>query len=406
MRGMMMRASILARAALVVGLLGGCSPQPSTTPLSTQAVPTATPSASVASVLEITWEPFVRLGDMLDMAHGGLGWVALGACRPGSCPSATVWHSADLEAWETIELPRSGDIAPVSLSANSDGYLVAAYDFDDVGDWGDAFLQVWRSSSGRSWERVGELRLGACNIENCPGVRGVGLAPNGAILVGAVNEGDDGSEDVGPYVSDDGVTWRETTIATFSNGVELGEIFVQGVESTPTDLFVYGWASPLSCGASCASIMTVWSTTDGENWAEEQGFGTGVGGLSIASDGVRRVVAVTNCPSSSDCSTDVWSGLRSTVWTNVAPALDLGNPEVVWTGDAFVLVGVRGDVVRGDQRFVGYASADGITWTEVPGDALGGPGSCDRTWLAGGAGTVLFGVPECAAWKGIVQQAR
>ena len=399
MRGSKTGASNLARAALVLGLIAGCTPE-TPTPTPAQSVPAVTPSISASSGRQIAWEPVTRLGRMLDMVHGGLGWIAVEECRPGTCDlAATVWFSSTLATWQTIELPQSGDILPVAVSVNSDGYLVAAYDTDEVGNRTDVFLQVWRSSDGRSWERVGERRLGVCEADDCPSVHGVGLAPNGAIVVGAVIQDD---EDVGPsLVSDDGLAWRETTIATSSMGIDFDEIRVQGIEATPTDLFLSGWACT---GSSC--VMTVWSTTDGDFWAEEQSFGSAVSQLSIASDGVRRVAAMTTCPTGSACTTDVWTGLYSTVWTNVAPALDLASPEVVWTGDAFVLVGVRGDQAAGDRRFVSYVSVDGSTWTEVPNDGLGAPGNCGRTWLAGGSGALVFGVPDCAVWKGQVESAR
>ena len=395
MRGTTMGASNLVRAAVAAGLLAGCSPQPSTQPPPSQAAPNATPSAPAVTGRSVAWQPFVRLGDMLDMVHGDVGWVALKECPPGSCDvSATIWHSTDLETWATIDLPQSGDIVPISLSANDNDYLVAAYDYDPVGQYGDAFLQVWRSSTGRFWDRDGELRLGACNADHCPGVRGVGLAPNGAIVVGAVIQNEANEDLAGPsYVSTDGVTWRETTIATFSSGNELDRIIIQGIESTPDDLFVVGRA----CSGTCA--MTVWSTTDGVYWLEEQVLETDAEHLSFASDGVHRVAAATMCTNSTDCATDVWTGARSTAWTNVAPSLDVAVPEVAWTGDGFVLVGVR------NEEFVTYVSPDGSTWTEVPSDALAGLGSCERGWLAGGAGTVMFGVPDCAVWKGIVQPA-
>jgi hypothetical protein len=383
----------LVRAALVVGLIAGCSPPPATiNPPSTQGGPT-TPPASAGSGAAIAWEPYLRLGGMVDMVHGSGGWVALGECERGSCTTtATVWHSPDLEAWETIALPQSGDIQPISLAVNSEGYFLAAYDYDDVGGHDDAFLQVWRSSDGRLWERFGELRLGSCSGNDCPRVRGVGRAESRAIVVGAVvPEGDDAGQ---AYVSHDGENWSEMTIATFSNGVELDRIVVHEVEQTPADLFLVGEA----CSDTCA--LTVWSTTDGEHWAEEQSFGSDADDLSIAADGGQRVVAVTTCSTSSDCTTDVWTGVRSTAWTNVLPDLDLADPEVVWTDNVFVLIGVR------DERFAAYVSADGLSWSEVPGDALGARGTCGDTWLAGGAGTVMFGVPGCALLQGTVQQAR
>jgi hypothetical protein len=93
----------------------------------------------------------------------------------------------------------------------------------------------------------------------------------------------------------------------------------------------------------------------------------------------------------------VWTGVRSTAWTRVASALDLAEPELVWTGDAFVLIGVR------DLAFVNYVSSDGLSWTEVTSAALGGPDGCGRPWLAGEPGAVMFGVPGCAVWKGVLQ---
>ena len=394
MRNAVMGVSNLARVAIVVGLIGGCSPQPSTPP---PAVPSATPGTSATSGPAIAWEPYLRLGGMVDMVHGRGGWVALGACDRGSCATAaTAWHSADLEAWETIALPQSGDIQPISLVATDDGYLLAAYDYDDMGQHDDAFIQVWRSTDGRLWERFGEARLGACDGNDCPRARGIGYAPNRAIVVGAVVPvGEDSGQ---ASVSDNGFTWRDLTIATFSNGVEVDQIQVLGSESTSAELFLYGGACR---HAVCA--MTLWSTTDGEHWAEEQSFGTGVDALSIATDGAQRVVAVAKsgsaCPTSSVCA-DVFTGVRSTTWTNVLPALNLAAPEVVWAGDMFVLVGFR------DQGFVSYVSVDGLDWTEGPGAVVDGLGTCGDSWLAGDARTVMFGVPECALFKGTLQPAR
>ena len=406
MRGTMVVASNRARAALVLALIAGCTQQLATLPPTvappSQPVSTSTPSPTAAAGIEIAWEPFVRVGDMREMVNGVRGWVILGECPGRPCETGTVWHSADLGTWETIELPRSGDILPISLSANSDGYLVAASDYDDVGEWGETFLQVWRSSDGRSWERVGELRLGACNIETCPTASGVALAPNGAIVVGAVLQND---EDYGPsYVSTDAQAWRETNLAEFlPPGRPIDGIYVEGVESTPTGLFLFGQA----CGDAISPCETaIWSTTDGDYWREEQDFGP-ADGVSFATDGIQRVAALRTCETTIlDCRTDVWSGLDRKAWTKVMPASDVDHAQVTWTGDAFVLLGVRGKALSGEQRFVTYVSYDGMTWTEVPADELGGVGDCGIGWLAGGAGTVLFGIPGCAVWTGMVQPAR
>jgi len=411
MRGTTTAASNLARAALVLGLIGGCSAPPAdslpasaspTAPASTETAPTSTAGPSAAAGLEITWQPIVNPGEWARMVYGAQGWVGLEACHPdGFCDeAATVWHSADLATWETIELPRSGDVIPVSLAANSDGYLVAATDFDEVGEDGATFLQVWRSPDGRAWERVGELPLGSCYPHDCPGVTYAGLAPNGAIV--ATRTFEDVDEYGQTYVTDDGVTWRETTIATSSRGNELDKIMVNGVRSTPTDLFLSG----SGCRGNvhpCETIM--WSTTDRVNWVEEQAFGD-VDGVSVASDGIQRVATVKTCQTATECTTDVWTGLRGTSWTNVLPVLDLDYASVGWTGDAWVLGGDRGNQLAGDRRFVAYVSADASTWTTVPSDMLGGPGECGGGVFDGGPGFVVVAVPDCSLWKGIVQPAR
>ena len=396
-----MAISNLARAASVVALLSGCTPAP-TTPVptigqSTTAAPSVPPPSTAAGP-QVAWARFAQLDEMVDMVHGESGWVALAACELGSCTtSTTVWRSEDLGVWEAIQLPRSGDLDPISVSANSDGYVVAAYDYDRAGGALIAFIQVWRSFDGRSWDRVGELRLGTCQGQDCPRVRGVGLAPDGAIVVGAVSEGEDDTKPTRSFVSDDGLTWRETTIATATEGLKISEVVVQGATSTPTNLFLFGFA----CTSSGACRLTVWSSIDGERWVTEQDFGRDGDRVRLASDGTQRVATVTGCRTlvPLDCTTDVWAGAGSTAWTKVAAALDLAVPEIAWTGEAFVLVGER------DGRYVTYVSEDGTTWTETPSTALGERNNCRDEWLAGGPGAVMYGVPACGIWKGTIQTA-
>ena len=397
-----MSATKLARAGLVLMLIGGCTPRattgPPTPPGSNQPASTDAPSPTSASGLDVSWEPLTRPGAMGPIAVGARGWVVLRDCGETVCsPAASVWHSTDLMAWEEIALPMSGDVIPISVSANSDGYLVAASDYDDVGEYGETFTQVWRSSDARSWERVGEMRSGECNIAGCPHPTGVGLAPNGSIFIGAIEPRDGPLS--GPYLSEDGVRWRDAIVADYSQGDEIDHVYIESVLSTPTDLLLIGEACLK--GPSCGDDrVTIWGSSDGDYWVEEQSFESGRS-VRIASDGVRRVATVTTCESlfPQECTTDVWTGLPSRIWTNVAPALDLAFPQVAWTGDAFVLVGER------LEESVGYVSPDGSTWTEIS-DVPNATDRCGGKWLVGGPGVVIFGVGECAMWKGVVQPAR
>ena len=400
MQGVVKVVSMLAHAGLLLVLIGGCTPRlttPSPTPPSSnRPVSTDAPTATSAPGLDVSWEPLERPGAIGSIAYGARGWVMLEDCGRIICPAAArVWHSTDLIAWAEIALPRSGDVLPISVSANSDSYLVVASDYDDVGEYGEAFTQVWRSSDARSWERVGELRSGACNIAGCPHPTNVGLAPNGSIFVGAIEPREGDPSD--PFLSEDGVHWRDAVVAVFSQGNELNRVDIWSVTSTPTDLLLIGWA----CSRETGCTPTLWASTDGESWVEEQSFGRGWR-VGIASDGVRRVATVTTCEPATypyQCTTDVLTGLPSSVWTNVAPALDLAFPQVVWTGDAFAIVGER------LQESVGYVSPDGRTWTEIS-DVPNIGDSCGEKLLVGGSGVVIFGAAQCAIWRGVVQPAR
>ena len=405
MRGAVTNASKLARAGLLLVLVGACTPQPTPAPPSVSAsshaasadLPSsAAPSPTFATELDVLWEPLVRPGAMAGIVYGIRGWVALQDCGETSCSAAGVWHSTDLIGWEDIALPRSGDVIPISLSANSDGYLVSASDYDDVGEYGETFTQVWRSSDARSWERVGEMRSGECNIAGCPHPTGVGLAPNGSIFVGAIEPREGPLSD--PFLSEDGVRWRDAMVADYSQGDELDHVYVESVMSTPTDLLLIGQACTTK---SCrGDRVTIWGSVDGAYWVEEQSFESGAR-VSIASDGARRVATVSDCEPPTyplECTTDVWTGLPSRVWTNVAPGLDLASPHVVWTGDAYVIVGNR------LEESVGYVSRDGSTWTEIS-DVPNG-GQCGLPWIVGGAGVAVLGTGQCAMWKGVVQPAR
>jgi hypothetical protein len=394
--------SNLARTALALMLVAGCSPRPITLPPSTilptptQAVPAPIPLASAAVGLNVGWTTFPRLPDMNRMVHGPAGWIVLRGCREYLCPELTGWHSHDLDVWEEIALPMSGDVIPISLSANGDSYLVSASDYDDVGEYGETFTQVWRSSDGRTWQRVGEMLSGECNIAGCPHPTGVGLAPNGSIFVGAIEPRD--GDPTGPFLSEDGVRWGDTVVAEALVANEF--VHIESVQSTPTDLFVLGdVCRHQGDGLTCTT--SVWSTADGEQWVEEHSFGGEKDRGAIATDGAIRVGALLNCDYGTfplECTTEVWSGLRGMPWAIVAPDLDVAASDVAWTGEAFVLVGVR------DGRFVTYVSRDGSSWEGVETDALGGMGDCGAGGLTAGAGRVVF-LTSCGAWRGRVQPA-
>jgi hypothetical protein len=392
---------ILARVALAAVVFAGCLPNPPTpAPTGTEptarasAAPTETPFPTATErVTSVAWQHVPTFGTVLDTVRGSDGWVSIGDTCPVVCdpPVATAWSSADGTHWKSHPLPRSHDIWLVSAASNAMGYLVAAYDQDELSNGaGRQFLQFWRSPEGDAWDRVGELYLGSCAGDaGCPTVRNVGLAPSGAIVVGNVRPSSD-RQGGGPFVSDDAIDWALVPPASF--GVDL--IDMVHVQSTPSAAFLFG----LPC-SDCP--LRVWTSTDGHAWADAGEIDAPqAGAVSLAVDEYRRVAAIFNCSGKLGltCGLEVWTSLGRGPWAKTLAGPDLRSSARVASADGtFVLVTRRRDT------YVTFTSSDGTSWFELPANGLDPDVECDVTWLAGGPRTVTLGGYQCEMWRGTLQ---
>lgn len=390
---------------MTAAVIAGCAAPPGETsqPRSSIESPSATgstdaPPASVAPTqvpattlpgptVGVTWERlavFREMGFAFDAVWGGEGWVGAGDCW-WTCDdgAATAWFSNDATKWFAEALPRANDVVVEEVASNADGYVISAMDYD-IGDVQEAFLQVWLSPNGRDWARVGELPLGSC-LAGCPFVRGLGLAPSGAIVVGSVAYEDQPRS--GPFVSDDGTDW--TLLPPSAFGTDFLDVI--HVESTPSAVFVLAFPC-----VGCA--LGVWTSTNGRDWTDAGEIDAPrAASASLAVDGDRRVATIMNCPGTRSCEMQAWTSRAGGPWTLTLDAPDIHMAEVASAGGAFVLVGLR------PETYIPFTSADGSMWVELGANGLGSDDDCGVTWLAGGSGNVILGDPDCSIWLGTVQ---
>jgi hypothetical protein len=279
---------------------------------------------------------------------------------------------------------------PVNLDAvayGAAGYLVLSYETDPGAPESDPDSglrrQLWTSPDGETWDRIGGRKLDGCCLF------GLALAPSGAILIGW---GDgDYERGRGPYVSDDGREW--TLLKPTAFGVD--SLYVEHIQSTASGVALAGWPCvPGHCDAR------VWTSTDGVTWDQVAGEVPGDANVrAIATDGRRRVAALTRCPGYS-CPTDLWVSDGDGPWTLGLELPGVDNITVAFTGSAFVAIGA------GDHGFVQMASVDGSTWTELANDGLPTfrdyDEDCVPGWVAARHDTVLMGSADCWYWRGTV----
>jgi hypothetical protein len=387
------------QVALLCVVAAGCAPAPvgsaavtpEPTPILVSPTPPASPTAPAPTqTVGLRWERLSELADMayaFDLVRGDDGWVAIGdGCRAG-CEQTiwTSWFSADASSWSATPLPFAGDSGPEQLAWGGPGYVAMGSDRQGIGDSTDVKMDVWRSSDGVTWERTdADLELGRCRAGvGCPAANGLALAPSGAIVVGYAFYEDEPS--TGPYVSEGGQRWELLEPSAF--GVETLE--VRDVQSTASEVFLVG--------RTCRTCPTgIWTSADGQLWTPAGELAaTDVATASIATNGSRLVAALVTCQGNTGCGSEVWSSVNGGPWTQDLVRPDLDVTKVVTAGDAFVIVGLRGET------YEALTSLDGSNWVTVhPGPPS--DDDCGVTWLAGGPGTVILGDPDCSIWRGTI----
>ncbi len=265
-----------------------------------------------------TWE---RVGaeaamhevDLVDVAAGPDGFVAVGtASAEGQPPATVMFRAADGRSWERIVPPGAIGTYVYSLGGGTPGYLAA-------GNTEGGGPASWISADGASWERVPTDALGA----GTGGIVDPRSEGEGWIALGSIG-------DAPAFLrSADGIRWTATPIGP--------------TDDTYTDRLVAGrWGYIVqgghgSCGlfSSCPAETVTWWSGDGASWtrlpAEDALRG---GGVALAEAGDRGVIGVNGL--------SAWSSTTGWTWTPLAgpdAAGDAGFNAVVVRGDGIVAVG-------------------------------------------------------------------
>ena len=394
---------MLARVAIGLALVAGCSqspvesgsPGPSGTPGATPVpAPSGASTPAATEHVAIHWEPWDDLAAVDDVmiVHGDAGWVAYGNCEDGSATSCpTVWTSDDTQAW-TAHALGNAENGPFGLAANGSGFVAAAsVGYSPDGPYSDSY-RFWRSTDGETWDAAGTFVVDTCKRPTeCLSARGLGLAPSGAIVVGDAYEIDAGElVSSGPYVGGDGGEWRQ--IGATGIGVDVFKF--QHIATTDLEVLLAG---NLQAGADAR----VWSSTDGVTWRDTGELTSGEAPRrsevwSLTShDGI--TVAAVNACGSSGCGTELWSAVAGGPWTLREVRTDISETEVVFTGTAFVAVGIgEADAI--------LASLDGVTWMDVASDGMSTSNDEDcGPAMTAGDGTILLRTAFCGNWRGTVE---
>ena len=326
------------------------------------------------------------------MVRGPGAWVGVSSCYGGRCPEVgdgvVVWASSDGETWSANNL--TGDpppeFAPRYLAAGAAGYLLTT---DTYTVFPAPSSRLWSSTDGIAWRAIGEVPHTECTRKLCPHQTSLALAPSGTMLVSSGVQLEEKS--FGPYASEDGSHWRLVEPSAFG----LDSIVVDAIESTD--------AAVLLMGRPCRDCEPrLWTSTDGTTWEpidkvpvqlySRPHFATGNG---------HRVVTLTPC--SPACGgLEIWSSADGGPWIHRISNAHAYGAAVGFTGSAFVAA----SLANAASRYVVLASADGVTWSEVPINGEMGTAAddeCDPHWVVGAEGTVLLGgQDECIFWRGTV----
>jgi hypothetical protein len=313
-------------------------------------------------------------------AANGAAFVSVGSARPADEPGSTqwpdaAWWSADGQAWVRASDPPHAGL----ILRTDDGWLA----------WGGT--EVWRTTDGDRWQRLGSLPL----EDDAGTLNQVGFVALGRCLLAAgqawIGTGADERYELRMWLSLDGRVWVPLAPPT-PVGWNDGQI--SGLASTGDGIIAWG-----ANRAGDVWVPVTLRSIDARTWE------LGGGGLQVRDYSHDTIVSIAAGPAGL---TAVGASLvgeagepgRMAAWTSKdglrwvpavldpAPSVE-ALQHVIWDGDRFVAFGRPGL----DEEV--WLSADGTRWrraASVPDVALEGAedgctGSaiCPRSWVAGAA---------------------
>lgn len=306
------------------------------------------------------------IGELRDVtALAGGGFVAVGG-RPGS---PVAWLSADGITWEPFDAPIGADgslgqFSPVmsAVAVSPDAIVAVGVETyvpttQALGE--DLDAAVWRSTDGRTWDRVTDPSLGTPGFQPNEGVEFNGelsdvvfVSSIGFIAVGSAGPPDPTidypAQTPTVWVSTDGTAWERHDIDADAR--------LRGITETATGAVVFGVTD---LNGSPTSDAIAFTSTDGATWVpvdgpfgaveEPDGIQTMNGGLFVPGFGT-IVVGSDEAESETRGAASVW--LAGEPWTRlmVSPRV-VGNiddtptftmTDAAWHDDGFTFVGFSG----------------------------------------------------------------
>ncbi len=369
---------------------GLASPSPDSPSVAPSPSPSssASPSASQGSAAGSEW---ARLPDdrvFADANVQGLtaddrGLFAYGLVRQGEegKVDGAIWRSTDGRTWERVS-GRAGfeDAGVGSLARGADGTYLAAGTtcFFECGG-----ARLWRSADGLEWTALTASFPEVSYIEVFAG--GPGWIVSGT------------SNDAMPpmlWSSADGIAWVPST------GLGREDALVRGVVTLPTGLVAYGSRYP-----GTASMPAIWTSMDGSRWTQLPGEVAPSGlGIRVVGELDGSLAAfVTDAGG-----VTIWTSEDGLVWRErggdfaIGDEVDVEMFDVVKGGPGLVAFG-KETTANGQEAIGVWLSADTVDW-EPATDVTAFDGA-QSVWAAAAHGSSLYAAGSLPCNMDCPQQA-
>ncbi len=206
--------------------------------------------------------------DMLAVATGGPGYVAVGDDYSAGDSAGAVWTSPDGAAWTRVTTAAFGSTEAQTIetvTAGGPGLVAVGYEFVET-DWNGA---VWTSADGATWKRAADPTSALAGGNN-EAILGVTATETGLIAVGYDDAS--GDWDTRVWTSDDGAEWTLLPADQTVFGGP-GDQQVAKISSSGSGLVAVGRES-----AGNGADAVVWISTDGIEWTRVADSGATFGG--------------------------------------------------------------------------------------------------------------------------------